>query len=541
MIRVIITLIIVLCSASSWSQDTEAWCTNNEFRNWWHTNYYDIDITVDTQTTVIKGQVNIKASVIDRSREVLQIDLQEPMQLQKAYFIIEQDTIKPVLLKEGNRYLLSHQQLLNLKQSESFIIHIQFQGAPKRALNAPWDGGLVKNKDAQSNVWIGLACQGIGASVWLPCKQWQGDEPDSIKMQITVPKGLTAISNGRLEIQRDKSNQQSTFIWKTKNSINLYNITFYIGIYKHWHTEYSGLKGLLTLDYYVLPEHFEASVKQFEVVPKMLSCFEDKLGPYPFYDDGYKLVEAPYLGMEHQSAIAYGNAYKMGYAGKDRSNTGVGLLFDFIIVHESAHEWFGNSITTADKADTWVHEGFTTYAETIFAECILGKEKAYAYQIGKKKIIQNDKAPIGNYHACDEGSSDHYDKAAFVLHMIRIIEDDDAIFFNFLREMQQKYQHQIIEGSTIELFINQFFNKNYTPLFDQYLRTPTIPTLEIKKNANGIAYRWQNTVKNFQMPIKVYVDGKAQWIYPTQEWQSINTKHVIKVDNNFLIHQQTIL
>jgi aminopeptidase N len=248
------------------------------------------------------------------------------------------------------------------------------------------------------------------------------------------------------------------------------------------------------------------------------------MGPYPFYEDSYKLVDAPYLGMEHQSAVAYGNKYKMGYLGKDRSKTGVGLKFDFIIIHETGHEWFGNSITTFDKADTWIHEGFTTYTETIFAECLLGKEQAFKYQHGKRSVIHNDRPVQGNYNECDEGSGDHYDKAAFMIHMIRMIMNNDAKFFGMLKEMNSRFYHKIITGKDMEQLINEYSGKDFSKVFNQYLRTKEIPELEIVQNKDGLSYRWTNCVYQFDMPVLILADGKEMWLYSKTEWGSIKGK-----------------
>ncbi|RYZ31912.1 MAG: hypothetical protein EOP49_38270 [Sphingobacteriales bacterium] len=379
----------------------------------------------------------------------------------------------------------------------------------------------------------------MGASVWFPCKDFQGDEADKgMQLTMTIPHGLTMVSNGRCLIENMKSEPGKAYwTWNVSNPINNYDISFYIGDYVHWSDTMQGAEGRLSLDYYVLRQNLERSKMQFEVVKPMLHCFEEKIGPYPFYEDGYKLVDAPYLGMEHQSAVAYGNGYKMGYKGEDRSATGEGLLFDFIIIHESGHEWFGNSITAYDKADTWIHEGFTSYTETIFAECLLGKERAFKYQRGKKRTIQNDRPVQGNFGACDEGSGDHYDKAAFVIHMIRVIMDDDERFYAMLREMNRRFYHKIVTGNQVKAFINSYSGRDFSQVFLQYFHGKNIPKLEIDKSKSSFRYRWTNCVPDFDMPVVVTADGQKIWLYPGTAWQSRPGRFKsIKASGNFLVN-----
>jgi aminopeptidase N len=355
-----------------------------------------------------------------------------------------------------------------------------------------------------------------------------------------VSSSLVAVGNGRLTGEKTVDNGNGkAFTWKVVAPINNYDITFYIGNYVHWSDTFDGLKGKLGLNYYVLPQHLEKAKKQFAEVKTMLRCFEDHFGPYPFYKDGYKLVEAPYLGMEHQSAVAYGNQFKMGYLGEDRSRSGVGLLFDFIIVHESGHEWFGNSITAYDKADEWIHEGFTSYAETIYAECIAGKEKAFDYQRGKRRTIRNDIPVEGKPGQCDEGSGDAYDKAGFMIHQIQMIMNNDSLFFAMLKAMNSTFFHQIVTGAQVEDFIGSYAHHNFSKVFDQYLRKSNLPVLVIKKvGADSVLCFWKDCVPGFDMPVQ-WSEGKHQfWLYPQTKVQNFWAKGLNQegqISKDFLI------
>jgi aminopeptidase N len=524
--RFFIILCISLLVGVSAKGQSNSLCTNNAARSWWDVQHYVINLQVDTASGFLSGYVNITANVTGAIGDSLQIDLQEPLKIKSiSTFDTDQKGKQLQWVKSGNAYYIIG-DLKSIFQNNIISLNIQYEGIPQVAARPPWDGGIVLDRDKNGTRWMAMACQGIGASVWFPCKDFQGDEADSgMRLTITVPAGLTMVGNGKCMIENKESDPGKAYwTWSVSNPINNYDISFYIGDYVHWSDTLNGAKGKLSLDYWVLRENLSKAKKQFEVVKPMLHCFEEKMGPYPFYEDGYKLVDAPYLGMEHQSAVAYGNEYKMGYKGKDRSKTGVGLKFDFIIIHESGHEWFGNSITTFDKADTWIHEGFTTYTETIFAECLLGKEKAFIYQRGKRVTIHNDRPVQGNYNECDGGSGDHYDKASFMIHMIRMIMNDDTKFFAMLKEMNNRFYHKIITGKDMEQFINEYSGKNFDKVFDQYLRTKQIPELEIIQKEDELSYRWTNCVSGFNMPVLVFADGKKIWLYPKTEWGSTKSK-----------------
>jgi aminopeptidase N len=397
-----------------------------------------------------------------------------------------------------------------------------FHGKPKEAVRAPWDGGWVWKKDKNNNPWMTVACQGLGASVWYPCKDIQSDKPDSgATLRIIVPDSLVAVGNGRLTEKKSLGNGNTIYTWKVKNTINNYCIIPYIGKYVNFSEKYAGLKGNLDMDYWVLDYNLEKAKKQFTDAPKMMKAFEHWFGPYPFYEDSYKLVDAPHLGMEHQSATAYGNEYKMGYLGKDWSGTGEGLKWDFIIIHESGHEWFANSICTNDIADMWVHEGFTDYSETLFIDYYWGKAAGNNYIQGIRTSIDNDVPIIGPYGVNKEGSGDMYFKGGNMLHIIRQLTKDDEKFRAMLIGLNKDFYHKTVTTQEVENYISDKLNLDLSGIFDQYLRTTKIPLLEYKPEGRKISYRWINVVDNLKLPIKVSFGKDEQWITPTTEWKKI--------------------
>jgi aminopeptidase N len=528
--------------------------SNGRGRYWWDVQHYSLSVSFDTATQSIHGVNTITAKIIHQPIDSLQLDLQELMFLDSVVMNGEQFDF----VKEGNVWWLQY-PFSRLDTGTNFQFTAYYHGKPRAAVKPPWDGGFIWTKDSLSHPWIAVACQGLGASVWWPCKDYQGDEPDS-GMEISLVAEdmwtLHMISNAQMkcdtvltdngDVKRHngielnpsdytKNSLENTFV--INNPINTYNATFYIGDYVSWTDTLMGEKGKLDLTFYALRYHEKQAREQFKVVKQMLHCYEYWMGPYPFYEDGYKLVEAPYLGMEHQSAIAYGNKYQMGYLGLDRSRTGVGMLFDYIIVHESGHEWFGNNITAQDIADNWLHEGFTTYAEALFVECAFGKEKAFEFTRGEWNNIDNDRPIIGHYGVNNEGSSDEYDKGAAILHMVRMVMNDDEQFRQLLRGLNRDFYHKIVTSATVEAYISQFAHYNFTPLFNQYLRTTDIPKLEWHIKKKELYFRFTNVVNGFTLPIKINAGKKTATIHPTSEWQSIKWKRGFgtKVANEFLI------
>nr|WP_214460482.1 M1 family metallopeptidase [Flavihumibacter fluvii] len=510
-------------------QDTLRGTINPE-RSWWDVQRYDISVTPDYATKTIKGNVDLGFKVLAIAG-TMQIDLQEPMNLDKA--VLNGQSIS--FHREGNVFHLLITQ--NLPVNSLQKLSLAFSGKPVEAVRPPWDGGWIWAKDKNGNPWMSVACQGLGASVWYPCKDHQSDEPNQgASLTMTVPSDLVAVGNGRLKNTLPQNNGTTTYYWEVKNPINNYNIIPYIGKYVSWKENFSGEKGSLDCEYWVLQEDLDAAKLQFQQVKPMLQCFEHWFGPYPFYEDGYKLVESPHLGMEHQSAVAYGNKFKNGYLGRDLSGTGWGLKWDFIIIHESGHEWFGNNITSNDIADMWIHEGFTNYSETIYTECQNGLAAANEYLAGIRKGIRNDIPIVGIYGVNKEGSGDMYPKSANMIHYIRQIIGDDEKFRNLLRNLNKDYYHSTTSSAEIEHYISKYTGKDLSKLFDQYLRTTKIPQLQFGFSSGILSYRWRNTVPGFDLPVKVKLDGADTWLQPTTDWKTFKTPAgKLEADKNFYI------
>ena len=497
-------------------------------RIWWDLVYYDLDVTVQPKVKSISGINTIHYKVLSPNN-IMQIDLQPPMKLIKAV----QDEVELSINQNGNAHFIQLKKKQNRKKIEQIVLH--FEGQPKEAINAPWDGGFSWKKDYNDNDFIATSCQGIGASVWWPNKDHMYDEVDSLQMKITVPKHLKAVGNGRLRAVT-KNEKTASYTWFVSNPINNYGVNINIGDYVDFSETYNGEKGNLDMHYFVLKDNLSKAKKQFLDAPKMMKAFEYWFGPYPFYEDSYKLVEVPYLGMEHQSSVTYGNRYMDGYLGRDLSGTGWGLKFDFIIIHESGHEWFANNITNKDIADMWIHEGFTAYSENLFLDYYYGKEASSEYVIGTRKRIRNDRPIIGNYNVNAEGSSDMYYKGANMIHMLRQFTKNDEKWRGILRKMNAKFHHQTVTTQQIESFLSDEIDLDLHSFFNQYLRDVRIPTLEYNIDKNILHYRWTNVVEGFEMPIEFESNKQWQWLYPTVSWQTkaINSS-TITVDEDYYI------
>ncbi|WP_157208168.1 M1 family metallopeptidase [Mariniflexile maritimum] len=504
-------------------------------RAWWDVTYYHLDIAVNPEKKYISGKNTIHYKVL-KSNTVMQIDLQPPLKMTK----VVQNGKTLEVKHEGNAHFI------NLKENQPIgsiqKLDVYYEGNPKEAVNAPWDGGFSWKKDANGNPFVATSCQGLGASVWWPNKDHMYEEVDSMLISVTVPKGLMDVSNGRLR-NIEKHETTTTYHWFVNNPINNYGVNVNIGDYAHFSEIYDGEKGPLDMDYYVLKNNLEKAKIQFKDAPKMMKAFEHWFGPYPFYEDGYKLVEVPYLGMEHQSSVTYGNQYKNGYLGSDLSQTGWGLKFDFIIVHESGHEWFANSITNKDIADMWIHESFTAYSENLFLDYYYGKKASSEYVIGTRKRIENDKPIIGAYNVNSEGSSDMYYKGSNMLHTLRQLIENDEKWRQILRGMNKTFYHQTVTTKQIEDFLSKETGIDLTAFFNQYLRTTKIPTLEYAIKNNELRYRWTQIVDAFDMPIKIIINGKERWIYPKAEWKTLSLKSKnasFEIDPNFYVYSKKL-
>jgi aminopeptidase N len=482
-------------------------------RAWWDLTYYHLDIRVNPADSTIRGKNTVQYRVLE-PLTVMQIDLQAPMQIEKVL----QDGKEVPFSQDGNAWFIKFPG----KQAAGAVkeVVIFYAGKPKVSRNPPWDGGLSWRKDANGNDFIVTTCQGDGASLWWPCKDHLYDEPDSMFISVTTPGHVMDVSNGRLRASDENRDGSKTWHWFVTNPISNYVVNINIGDYAYFSEKYFGEKGVLDCDYYVLKDNLEKAKTQFDQVPMMLRAFEYWFGPYAFYEDGFKLVEVPYPGMEHQSSVTYGNGYKNGYGGRDVSGTGWGMKFDFIIIHESGHEWFANNITYKDIADMWVHEGFTAYSESLFLDYHYGKKAASEYVIGTRRNISNRQPVIGVYDVNRAGSGDMYSKAANMLHTLRQIANDDEKWRKMLRGLNETFYHQTVTTQQIEDFLSQHTGRDLTAFFNQYLRDVRIPVLEYKLENGQLSYRWNNCVEGFDMPVKVFLDQEEMLLFPTTKWGS---------------------
>lgn len=520
-------IFVIFCSVASAQTFTKMDTlkgSDTQFRNFWDVKKYDLTVEPVFASKSVSGENKISFEITKNiSNPTFQIDLQQPMDFKISASDLKNFTVK----RDGDFIFIKTSQ--NFKKGEKHFFILQFSGNPKIAKKAPWDGGWVFSTDEKGNPWMSVAQEGAGTSLWLPLKDIWSDEPDGgVSMKIITAKNLVGVGNGRL-ISEKTEGEKKIWTWEVKNPINDYSIVPTVGNFVNFKDQFQGEKGNLDLDYWVLDYNLEKAKAQFAQVKPMLKAFEYWFGPYPFYEDSYKLVETPYLGMEHQSAVAYGNHYANGYLGRDWSGTGVGLKWDFIITHESGHEWFANNITAKDQADMWIHEAFTCYSETLFTENVFGKEDAEKYIVGIRKNIQNDIPIIGKYGVKNEGSADMYWKGAAMLHTIRTVIGNDAKFREILRGLNKDFYHQTVTTKQIEIYISQKSGIDFSSVFEEYLRTVKIPVLEYQQNGKTLKFRFQNVVGNFNMPLKI---NGNQIITPTENWQTINLKSNKKVEFN---------
>lgn len=484
-------------------------------REWWDLTYYHLEVEVNPSDSSLQGSNTIFFTPL-KGGHTLQVDLQPPLRMYRAVFRGQELEIR----QEGPVHLIRIPDKLEV--GKNYQLKVFYGGKPQIARRPPWDGGISWKTDQNGNPFVATACQGIGPSIWWPCKDHPYDEVDSMLMSITVPENLMDVSNGRLrEVSTHKKEKTKTWHWFVANPINAYGVNLNIGDYVSFSEVYHGEKGDLDCQYYVLRDHLKAAKEHFKEVPRMLEAFEHWFGPYPFYEDSYKLVEAPYLGMEHQSSVTYGNGYQNGYRGSDLSGTGWGLKFDFIIVHESGHEWFANNITYADVADMWIHESFINYSESLFLDYHYGTEAGNAYVKGTRYNISNDRPIIGQYGVDHQGSGDMYYKGGNMLHTIRQIIGDDEAFRQILRGLNQTFYHQTVRTEQIENYMNERTDFDLSGIFDQYLRDYRMPVLEYVVRDGRLHYRFANCVRNFTMPLEVTINGKKETLVPTSRWKQM--------------------
>jgi aminopeptidase N len=509
---------------------------NTPQRAWWDVTFYDLHVSVRPADSTIAGSTGITYRVLRPAQE-MQIDLQVPLTVDSML----QDGRRVTYRRDGNAFFAS--LATPQRVGDRRTITVYYHGTPRVATRPPWDGGLIWAHDSAGNPWVATANEGLGASVWWPNKDYLADEPDSQRVAITLPNSLFDVSNGRLRGVTPHPDSTTTYEWFVTSPINNYDVAITAGTYAHFTTIYAGESGPLTMDFWPLASHLETAQHQFTQAQSMMKCFESWFGPYPWYADGYKLVEAPHLGMEHQTAVAYGNHYQNGYLGRDLSHTGLGLLWDFIVVHESAHEWFGNNISMQDQADMWVHESFANYSENLYTECLAGREAGAQYVIGTRRNIRNDRPIVGQYGVNDEGSGDMYYKGGNMLHAIRQIIGDDAKWRTILRGLNQTFWHQTVTGKQVQEYISRQAGIDLSKVFQQYLTTTQVPVLEYAIADSTLSYRWSHVVPGFDMPVKVTTtDSGFTLIRPNDTWQHmplhLKDPVTFRVDQNFYVLTQ---
>ncbi|MEP6492120.1 MAG: M1 family metallopeptidase [bacterium] len=507
-------------------------------RAWWDVTFYDLHVAINPADSSLRGDNSITYRILKPAKE-MQIDLMQPLEVDSMV----QDGRAVAFRRDSNAFFAT--LVAPQRSGERKTIRVYYHGRPQIAKNPPWQGGFTWTKDSLGRPWVVTTDQGMGASVWWPNKDTQADEPDSQRVALTLPDPMLDVSNGRLRKTTHNPNGTTTYEWFVVNPINNYAIAVAGGTYAHYTETYDGLKGKLSMDFWPLDYNLDNAHRQWVQARSMMKCFEHWFGPYPWYEDGYKLLEVPNTGMEHQSAVSYGNWYQNGYRKRDGSGTGLGLKWDFIIVHESAHEWFGNNITAKDNADMWVHESFANYAEGIYTECQFGKEAGAQYIVGNRRGIRNDRPIIPGYDVNDQGSGDMYPKGGEMLHTIRQIVDNDEKWRAILIGLNTTFRHQTVMGAQIERYISKEAGVDLAKVFDEYLRTTMIPTFEYRIAGETLSYRWTTVVPGFDMPVKVALNGRDySVIRPTEAWKttkvSLANPSDFKVDVNFYVTPKAV-
>lgn len=451
---------------------------------------YRLKVRINPEKRWIGGENAIRLRML-KSAKAIQLDLDTPMKL--TQILLEGNPL--TFLRKERAVIVKFPEKIKTGKELELICH--FEGHPQTAKKAPWDGGFVWEKDSLGNPWIGLACEGDGASIWFPCKDQWKDEPEKLLLSIEVPQGLTAVGNGRMLGSERLPDAYERFDWEVKNPINHYDITVNVGKYAHIHETFKQASGDLNLDYYVLEYHLEQAKNHFRQVEQMQRCFSYWFGPYPFQEDGYKLVETPYWGMEHQSCVAYGNNFKNNPFG-----------FDFIIVHESGHEWFANSVTASDRSDMWIHEGFTTYSEAVYVECQAGPERSKAYLKSQRGNIKNQYPIVGKrevgHHARD---NDQYYKGSWMLHTLRNHLQNDTLWQNALHDFALEFRHKTIETADVIAFFSKRCRQDLSSFFKNYLEYAELPVLEYyvvnKNEVNELHFRLKSNDGKLKLQLQL--------------------------------------
>lgn len=488
---------------------------------------YDLTIKVNPEKKYISGKNTIRFKMLKAANKI-QLDLYKNLNIDRIMANNQSLTYE----RKGNTVYITFPH--KLKKGVTEEIDFYYSGYPKATGRF---GCFTFKKDALGKHWINTACQGTGSMVWWPNKDQQPDEVESMIMRVSVPSDLKNISNGRLIETNIKDNGYTEYVWQTVNPINNYSVSLNIGNYVHFGEKL----GELTLDYYVLAQDVDKAKAQFKQVIPMMVSYQKYFGEYPFIKDGYKLIQAPYTGMEHQSAVTYGNGFKNGYnrgegVSADWTGVGISLKFDFIIIHETGHEWFGNSLTSYDFSDAWIHEGWCTYAEAVYVEDQFGYEDAIKYLNGYKNKVENRYPMIGQSSVAHWPTSDIYFKGTLFINTLRHIIADDEKWWAGVKAFTTGFKKSHLYTVDVLNFFNQYFDDDFEKVFDQYLYFNNIPTLEISKTAGQVKYRWQADVDGFNMPLDVQIDGEIIRLYPQTTWQTVeNSGEFTVLEEQFYI------
>ncbi len=474
--------------------------------------YYHLDIRVDPVKKWLGGKTQVRFKMLKDDNRI-QLDLSKDLNVDRITMSAA-DSAALKYTRDKRSVFIDFPQ--TLKAGKTYDIDFFYSGIPPETGRF---GCITFKKDPAGRDWINTACEGPGASIWWPNKDHWRDEVENMRISVAVPNNLSDISNGKFAGKTDLGDGYTRWDWDVSYPINNYCVSLNIGAYEHWSEKY----GDLALDYYVLPENIEKAKRQFSQVPGMLAAFEHYFGPYPFKKDGYKLIEAPYSGMEHQSAVTYGNRWANGYLERDWTGVGISTKFDFIIIHESGHEWFGNAVSAADNSDMWIHEGWTTYLECLYVEYHYGKADGLKYTNAYKSKVQNKLPIVSERGTGSDPPQDQYFKGALFLNTLRSVVDDDKKWFALIKGLYNKFKYHNIMTEDITAYFNEKTGRNMTPVFDQYLRHAALPVLELKFENGEVSYRWQADEKAFDMPIKVGTPSSWVLIKPTAEWQKMKT------------------
>jgi aminopeptidase N len=482
--------------------------------------FYNLSLKIDPKKKVISGSNDITFRVVQPTQKI-QIDLYDIYKIGS----IEWNKKTLPYIRDCNALFISFPE--KLMPGTMQTITIRYSGKPRSAPKPPWNGGFVWKTDSKKNYWDGVACEHLGASSWWPTKDHLSDEPDSMQMTFTVPDGYDLISNGTPRSKTPAGNGYTSHTWFVSYPINNYDATFYLGKFSHFSDTVVNKEGKYPLDYYVLPQNLDKAKVVFAQTKNVLKVYEQLFGEYPFMRDGFALVEAPFAGMEHQGAIAYGSGYddsKKNFMYHNKKE-------DPIIVHETAHEWWGNSLTVNDMNDIWIQEGFATYSELLYFEKMYGYTEYIKEMAGFANYIFNFWPVIDHYNVNENGfaSNDCYMKGATILQCLRSTMNSDSLFFKLIKDFALRYKYKTINSSDFEHMVNEYTGQDYSAFFNKYLRDKNLPILAYtyKKEGSSIefTYRWAEVEKSFHMPFCITDGNKNYRLEGTTDVQKITLKN----------------